>query len=305
MGEKLVLGIDIGGTHMRFGLVDQQYRLSHFAIEDTQRVLSGDEPIGRLIERICAYCNTYLDGGKPDMVSIGFPSTIDRERRIVISTPNIKGMQNLAVVDEMEPALNIPVCINRDVNFLFLYDMQYHKLNKKGTVLGFYIGTGLGNAISIDGKLLLGKNGMAAELGHVPAFGNSMLCGCGNTGCMETLASGIYLEKLGRNYFPNTPIRDMFTDHRNQPEMIKYIDCLSLPIATEVNIFDPDYIIIGGGITQMPDFPTDTLEACIHRHTRKPYPDQNLEILYSPPQQENGVIGAAIYAHKQMESEEI
>lgn len=304
MANKLILGMDIGGTNMRFGLVDERYCLAHFVIEPTQEVFCCADPMDMIKERIRTYCDEHLDGKLPDAISMGFPSTIDKTRRIVTSTPNVRALQNIAVADFMERAFKIPVYINRDVNFLMLYDILHHHLENQKIVLGFYLGTGLGNAISIGGNLLLGKNGVAAELGHIPMLGATDLCGCGNYGCAETVASGVRLEKIQSDLFPDTSIREMFTRHRDEPAMLEFIDGLSIPIATEVNIFDPDYVIIGGGIPQMPDFPMQYLEEFIHRHLRKPYPALNLEILYSIPKQENGVIGAGIYAFKRLESED-
>lgn len=296
-----VLGMDIGGTNMRFGLLNEKMELRAFAIESTQEVFQCVNPIEKLTERVRAYCEKNLGGAMPKALCIGFPSTIDKERRVVTSTPNIKPLQNLRVADEMEEALGIPVYINRDVNFLLLYDMAFHKLPEEGTVIGLYAGTGLGNAVAIDGKLLLGKNGVAAELGHIPMWGQDGLCGCGNRGCLETIASGVYLEKLQRDFFPETPIHDLFQEKGDAPQLRQFIENLSLPIATEINIFDPDYIILGGGLLQMPSFPREQLLSCIRAHTRKPYPCETLEILYSQPRQENGVIGAGIYARKRLE----
>ncbi len=304
MADKLILGMDIGGTNMRFGLVDEQFNRSHMVMELTQKVLACADPMETLKERIHAYCDRYLDGELPYALSMGFPSTIDKTRRIVTSTPNIHRLQNIKVADIMESAFHVPVYVNRDVNFLMLYDMLYHRLTDKRIVLGFYLGTGLGNAIAIDGNLLLGKNGVAAELGHIPMYGANDLCGCGNYGCAETIASGLQLEKIRSEWFPDTPIQQIFTYYRDDPAILHFIDGLSIPIATEINIFDPDSVIIGGGIPQMPDFPTQALEKSIYRHLRKPYPAKGLEMIYSVPKQDNGVIGAGIYAFKRLESED-
>ena len=95
--------------------------------------------------------------------------------------------------------------------------------------------------------------------------------------------------------FPDVSIGKVFTKYASHPRIEEFIEYLSLPIATEINIFDPDYVVLGGGILQMEDFPIDTLEKYIVRHSRKPYPAENLVLLYSEMAQENGVIGAGIY----------
>jgi Transcriptional regulator/sugar kinase len=293
--EDYVLGIDIGGTHVRLGLVNREYELKNFTQKNTKEIFRGASPVKKLANEIRKYLREFASGETVVAVSIGFPSTIDKDRKVVLSTPNIAPLQDLSIVELMKTELDIPVYINRDVNFLILYDMQAHKVGRDGVVVGCYVGTGLGNAICIDGELLTGKNGVAAELGHIPVLGSGEVCTCGNEGCMEIYASGRYLEKLVRQHFPDTAIGEIFSRHNGDPLVRQFIDYLGVAIAIEVNIMDPDYIIIGGGVPQMPDFPKAYLEECIRRRSRKPFPAGNLQIVYSRDAQENGVIGAGIY----------
>lgn len=301
---ECVLGLDIGGTNMRFGLIDAEYQISDFEMKRTSLILDATNPIANIIDGLKDYCNVYLKNRKLKAISIGFPSTIDKTRKVVLSTPNIKGLQNIPVANHVSNSFNIPTFINKDVNFLLLYDMYSKKIENSGIVLGCYFGTGLGNAISIDGKLLIGKNGVASELGHIPVLNSDLKCGCGNIGCIEMYASGKHLEELVGQNFKDTFIKQVFTNHLSEPVIEQYMDILAIPIATEINILDPDYIIIGGGVLQMANFPKHKLVERILAHTRKPFPAENLNILYSDEAQENGVIGAGIYAYKRFESED-
>jgi allose kinase len=173
--------------------------------------------------------------------------------------------------------------------------MYYFHIPKDKIILGFYIGTGLGNAIYINNEILLGKHGVAGELGHIPILGNKKKCSCGNEGCIEAITAGRYLEELCQTRFAGTPIQDIYINHADTPEIREQVEYLSIPIATEINIFDPHYIILGGGILQMEGFPKDMLEEFIIKHSRKPYPAEGLSILYALTEQENGIIGAGIY----------
>ena len=121
----------------------------------------------------------------------------------------------------MERELGVPTYINRDVNFLLFYDTYFHGLPSHATVLGFYVGTGFGNAVSVDGKLLLGKNGVAAELGHIPVLGKDTPCGCGTRGCVESYASGLGLERIQSHSFPHTPVGRLFKEHGDAPELLE------------------------------------------------------------------------------------
>lgn len=297
---KVILGMDIGGTFIRMGLIDESINLTGFSFLKTANPDGSGATIDGIIEYIKKYCAENLNGKLPTAVSMGFPSTIDKERKVVLSTPNIPGIQNVPVVDIIEQVLGIPAFINRDVNFLFLYDIQRIQVEEKGVLLGFYIGTGFGNTISVDGKLLLGKNGVAAELGHIPVLGSQLICNCGNLGCIENYASGKYLAEMAAEHFPQTPIEQLFVAQAGHAKLDEFIDYLSIPIATEITLLDPECIILGGGIIHMDGFPRDKLEERLHVRVRKPYPANNMNIQYSHQTQENGVVGAGIYGFRRL-----
>lgn len=300
--EQYVLGIDIGGTNMRFGLVDSRHELSAFERLDTRATFAeGCDPAGRLAECIRSYCERSLSGAMPAAVSIGFPSTINRQRTVVVQTPNIACIpDHLAVVEELEAVLKVPVFINRDVNDLLLFDLEDLKVTSQDCVAGIYFGTGIGNAVMVNGKILLGRNGVASELGHLPVYGNGKVCTCGNVSCIETVVSGIALEGIQAENFPDTPIQQLFSTQMHTSVMKAFLEGMAQVVAAEANLFDPDCIILGGGLLQMPGFPRAALEEAVHRYARKPYPERTLDLRYSRPNQANGSVGAAIYAEKRL-----
>lgn len=296
---KFILGIDIGGTHIRLGLVAKKDHLTHFQQLKTDTVFTSSDPIKDLATMINSYLDKTNSRQHVIAVAIGFPSTVDKSSKIVLSTPNIPTLQNINIVDGLAMETGFPVYIGRDVHFLMVFDLYKQQLSTSGVILGFYFGTGIGNAIFIDGKPLRGKNGVAAELGHVPIIHDDSVCTCGNVGCVENYASGRYLAKLALEEFPDCDISDLFTFHGNHHKITTFIENMAIVIATEVNLLDPEYIILGGGILQMKNFPKTTLEAKIKEKSRKPVPSENLDIYYAQTGQENGVIGAAIHAFKQ------
>lgn len=298
--NKYVLGIDVGGTNLRAGLVNENYQLTNYVIESSTQIMDSDHAAEKLNLFIARYLEKHAQNKNIIAISAGFPSTIDKDRKKILSTPNITGFNNIDIVDQLEQELNIKTYINKDVNMLMLFDMFQGSVPDEGVTTGFYLGTGLGNAISINGHLLIGKNGAAAELGHIPSRGHEEACGCGNRGCVETFASGKHLRILCEENFKDTFISDIFTIHKENPIIKKFIRELAIPIATEINILDPDFIILGGGVIQMVDFPFEQLESAIHEFVRKPYPDENLRLVYSNQGQENGVIGAGIYGFKKI-----
>ena len=300
-----VLGIDIGGTNFRFGLVDEDNQLRDYEQVETQQVFGGDkEALDCLETAVREYCVKHLQERMPGAVSIGFPSTINRERTVVLQTPNIDAIpDHFPVVERLRERLGIPVFINRDVNNLLHFDLYDQHIESYGTVCGIYFGTGIGNAVMVDGKILIGAHGVASELGHLPVYGNTRICACGNESCLETLISGVALKKLQEEKFPETPISDLFTEHAGAPELRQFVRGMAQAAAAEENLFDPDCLVIGGGLVLMKDFPKEEFERAVHHFTRKPYPETEIEIRYARPNQNNGVIGAGIYAHKCQEGQ--
>ena len=201
----------------------------------------------------------------------------------------------------MQEKIDLPVFINRDVNNLLLYDMEQLEISEESSVSAIYFGTGVGNAVFLNGRILLGKNGVASELGHLPVLLNEKKCSCGNVGCLETIVSGIALQALQKEKFPNIRIDDIFIEEKDDPEVDLFVRNMAKVIATEENLFDPDYILLGGGLPMMNGFPKERLEKYAHEFTRKPYPEQNMEIVYSKMDQKNGVLGACLYGKKRLE----
>jgi allose kinase len=291
--KRTVLGMDIGGTNLRSAFVDDRYNVEEFRIDKTSEILSGaDTP-----DKLASYTANLLGTQKspPLAIAVGLPSTVDRANRFVYSTPNIKGLDNVDIAARIEKACKIPVFVIRDVCLLLLHDIHDHNLKKEGFILGFYIGTGFGNAISLNGEIIVGKHGVAGELGHIPLFGKTDLCNCGNRGCIEMYASGKRLAEIRDLYFKGMTFDSLLENHPDHPVIAEFIDNMAIGIASEITILDPEEVILGGGVLTQKGFPRKKLEAAIREHTRKPYPADSLRFIYSKESSKNGVIGAGIF----------
>ncbi|GEN80634.1 allose kinase [Actinotalea fermentans] len=290
-----VLAVDIGGTHLRTGMVDPALGLHAFNQVSSQAVLNVANPAERLADHLERFLSG-AHGWRPAAVAVGFPATVDRKRRVVMSTSNIAAMQNMPVADVLEKRLGIPAFIDRDVNMLLRHDLRAHGLTSARVVIGCYVGTGLGNAISINGTIHAGRHGVAGELGHVAMIGLHERCGCGSYGCLETVASGRHLADLVRTRFPGTPVQDVFLRHGDEIEIKQYVRTLAVPVALEVNILDPDAVVLGGGVVQAPGFPRALLEEAVVALARKPLPASDIDFRYTTSGQEAGLVGAGIHA---------
>lgn len=292
----MIIGIDIGGTNFRIGALDENNNVHNFRkiyIDDVFK--SGDIllDIKNIIKEM--FCEIKIDA-----IAIGIPGTLDVSRKTIVQVPNIKGMDNLKVVDYLNKEFNVPVFIEKDVNMLINYDLYDNHVDNEGIIIAIYYGTGIGNAIMINKQIHIGKDGSAGEIGHIPVDGSEELCGCGNKGCMEAVAGGKYLAKLREEKYPNTNIADMFVEHKDSKELIKFVDRMAMTLATEINILNPDKIIVGGGIINMKEFPKELFISKLKEHTRKPLPCETLDITFAKDNEQSGVIGSCLYARNKM-----
>lgn len=295
--KHFIIGIDIGGTNIRIGAVAQDKQVSFFKKVFQREVFTNENSIPLLIRFIADYINEFELMGKVEAIAIGLPATVSRDCTTVLQAPNLKGFDNRDIITPLEEFFGIKTLLLKDVWTAVLYDINKYNLSPSGMVMACYIGTGIGNVMVMDGKILKGKNGVSGELGHIPVKGNSIPCGCGNVGCLENLAGGKYLTDFSAE--KETDISQVFVNFSNVTEINEYLDYVAIAISAEINILDPDQVILGGGVLQMEAFPREILEKKIREHTRKPFPEENLHLNFVGDDLEKGIIGAALYAMKE------
>ena len=197
------LGIDLGGTNIVAGVVDENYKI--IAKESCKTNVPRPE------EEICddmalvakkALAAAKLTNDDISFVGIGVPGAVNGETGMIEYAANL-GFHNWPIVKMMEERLGTKVKIENDANAAALGEKIYGGGRNLDHFIVITLGTGLGSGIIIDGKLLLGADGFAGELGHVCAVVNGRVCGCGKRGCLETYASatGIkrtYLEMVAK-----------------------------------------------------------------------------------------------------------
>ena len=164
-----VLSIDIGGTNFRVGIVSESGTVEKLDRIPTASVIRS----GNVLEDLFEFLNVYPDGTSFNAVAIGFPATLNRERTQVVQAPNIAFMEDLPVCAFLEDRMHLPVLAERDVTFSLCYDVEKYQLSTDGLICGIYYGTGIGNAILLNGTPLCGRHGAAGEFGHIPVFGST------------------------------------------------------------------------------------------------------------------------------------
>ncbi len=292
---KYVIGVDIGGTFIRIGIVNESLEVFESAKLSVSTVLKGSG-IKEFNQFIIEYFEKYKLNYNIIGLQMGFPGIVDQKLKSVISVPNRHEFEGSDYLKELEINLHIPVLIDKDVNHLLAFDLKANHLDETSYALGFYIGTGFGNAIKLMGQIYRGENGLSGEIGHIPVYGVEKTCGCGNIGCLETVASGKHLVEIVNEFFQGLPLEEIFTVAKNDPKIQKFIENIAMAIATEINILDVSTIIIGGGVTSMKDFPKDLLMKYLFEKIRSKVIKDKINIIYSTPSDISGIVGAAILA---------
>ena len=298
--SQYVIGIDIGGTSLRIGLVDKNGVPSSLEQVKQNTVFHGDS-VKALIKFIENYIAHHSVDNNIAGLAIALPGILDLEKNVILNLPNVSGFNGIPLKSILQSHFSFPVYLLKDVSALYTYDAMRFKLNEAGVIIACYVGTGLGNAICIDGKLLDGSHGVAGELGHIPIWGFSTKCGCGNEGCAEAVAAGVAVSRIHEQDFPDISIDDLFTKYPDSFNLHITMLLTAMTISAEINILDPHTVILGGGVLMMNGYPIERLKERILSHTRKPLPAENLKFIISDNPGENGVIGSGIYAWKNID----
>lgn len=291
---KHYISLELGGTNLRHGMVDEAMVLRDFAKIPSRGLADADDKVdylARLLEPSIAKA-----GRRGALaVTMALSSLMDKERTTIYSSPMVRGFDNIRLAPLLSERLGLPVILEKDVNILLLYELSRLPRPIEGIAVGVFLGTGLGNAMCIDGRVYKGHSGSACELGHIPVVGLESMCGCGKLGCLELLACGRVLDRLATEKY-GCHVSRLFLDHGDKPDVLEVVRLFAVAIATEVGILDPACVILGGGVTEMPGFPRDHLVAAIRANLRRPYPRDVLNIIPASGDEQAGVVGAALHA---------
>lgn len=258
---KRIIGIDIGGTTIKFALMDRQG-----TIEKKWMIPTNISEQGKYIpDEICYSIRTSVDKDVLSEVAgigIGVPGAISPNGEIVVQAVNLDWKQ-LPLKRIITDELGIDVCLLNDANAAALGEMWKGAACGKKNLLFVTLGTGVGGGIIVNGEVLNGCHSAGGEIGHIPIRSNeNRLCGCGGRNCLETFASanGLILsmrKKLkmsGELWEEITPpiIFEKAAQHNvNAKEVLnEFIEILAQALAGIMNTIDVEEIIIGGGLSE-------------------------------------------------------
>jgi len=320
--EDLVVGIDLGGTKISAGLVGESAQIMTRDYRETRPGEGEDAVIARMVEAARSVMrDASVTASQVVAVGVGSPGPLDIEAGIVLGAPNLEGWEYVPLKKRIESTLGIPTFLENDANAAALGEHRFGAGRGFAHMIYVTVSTGIGGGLILDGKLYHGVDGMAGEIGHTTILANGPLCGCGNRGCLEAVASGTAIARRARESVasgvPTTMTGMVEGDPRRitakivadaaqqgDPEarriLIEAMNYLGIGMANLVNLFNPQLIVIGGGVASIGDELFDCVRRAIARHAL-PAPKRSVQVVPAELGSDVGVLGAAAVALSRVE----
>jgi glucokinase len=284
------IGIDLGGTNIKYGLVDRMGTILFESVRPTYLPgLPGKGQPGvfdNLIDVIMEVREYAVSKGvRPEGIGIGAPGIVDGGL-VTACAANLPELEGMALGSRVEELLGMPVWVENDANLMGLAEWKFGAARNSKDVIFLTIGTGIGGAMVINGELYGGHRNRGAELGHMIVALDGLPCGCGGKGCLEAHASvkaliedykRCLLEcEKGQKYKSGQEFENGHKEDKaitgnwiiaryleDQPAAVmamnRHFDYLEAGIAGLINIFSPQRLIIGGGISEAGDVYIDQI----------------------------------------------
>jgi glucokinase len=253
--DPAVIGVDVGGTKVaaaRIAGTEALDAVTHPTdLSGSDALMAGIEAaIGEVADR----------SGRPDAIGIGMPSQIDFATGTIVSSVNIP-FEGVALGEELTRRLGVPVYLDNDANCAALAEAQFVDDAPAKHLLMLTLGTGVGGGVVLDGKIFRGATGLGAELGHITIDPDGPECpgSCPNRGCLEALASGTALEReataaRGERVKGRAVVEAARAGEDWARELLDGLGrWLGIGIAGYVNVFEPEHLVIGGGLSAAGD----------------------------------------------------
>lgn len=295
------IGIDVGGSHIGLGIIDDKGILllkeerdySHYEKDMSNIVI---KTIIELLNNIME--EKGITASDIELMGVAFPGTISNG--IVVKAENL-GIKNLNIKEKLEAEFKIPVYLQNDAKCAAIAEKQIGSLKEYDDALFLVIGTGIGGAVFLDGKLLKPKRYSGFEVGHVIIKSGGEKCNCGRNGCFEVYGSikrlkGKLQKEFNLGELDGKEIKEFILQNKDNEKLNymldTYIQNLASGIASLINIFEPEAVCIGGSFAYYKEILLEKLkEECEKELFNKENPPK---ILIAELKNDAGIIGSAM-----------
>lgn len=315
---RYIVGIDLGGTNIVAGTVSEDGSEIHGVVSEPTRVEGGPDAVVDRIVRLAKASMASVPGKTIAGVGIGSPGPLDTKTGIVLLTPNL-GWVNMPLRDRVAAGLGLPAALDNDANCAIYGEWWRGAARGVDYVVGLTIGTGIGGGIVLGGDVYRGASDIAGEVGHMTIDSTGRLCKCGNYGCLEAYASGPAIAARATegivagadSSLPSYVNNDLTkitaqvvyeAAHDGDDFALEVVrdtaKFLGAGIGSLINIFNPQVVVICGGVTLAGDKLFVPLRGEVKRRAFKPAVDV-CRILPGELPGTAGVYGAAAVFAKQ------
>ena len=320
--EKYVVGVDMGGTKILAAIITGDGTILSRAKTATKAHKDPTKVIDRIADCINkAIKQAGLSKASIQSVGIGAPGPLDPKDGVIIFAPNLN-WYNVPLKKELESRLNIPTFLDNDVNVGTVGEFTHGAGQGANSLVGIFVGTGIGGGIILNGKLFHGTNKTAGEIGHIIVKANGPKCNCGNSGCLEAISSRTAITKKIRKAVLKQgrkshilELNDGNLDNIRSKTLAKAVASgdkvtikvirrtakyLGIGIASVVNFLNPEMIILGGGVVEALD---DEFIKRIRKFAKAyalPNTMDGIEIVTAKLGDDAGVIGASVLARQNL-----
>ncbi len=305
MPENLYAGFDLGGTQLKYGLINASGRL----IFKSQAPSPPDiNSLMTLIRHIWE----ELEGRYPKRIKsagFGFAGFFSLKQKRIMQSPNYPALDNFPLFPALKKIIPVPFAVHNDANLAAYGEYLFGSARRAHSLVFLTVGTGLGSGIILKGELWQGKGGFAGELGHITVNPEGLKCGCGNIGCLETEVSATALVRNYREFSgsrESLTAREIFLRARTGDEAARksFDRCgyfLGIALGIVMNFLNPEKIIIGGGVMKAGNWLLKPAVAEARRRSIAPA-FSTCEIRKARLGNDAGLMGAAAWGRHRLEA---
>ena len=270
MDKRLFVGVDVGGTKVAAGLVDDRGGIS----AQVRRAMVADSGAQQGLESVLSAIACVLAQATDHVAGIGIcaPGPLDPHTGVILNPPNVPCWRNFPLADSVRKLHQVPVMVDNDGNAAALAEARWGAARGYGNVFYATIGTGIGSGIVFDGKISHGRTGAAGEGGHVSIDHRGPICNCGKPGCIEVFASGQAIVKRAQQEVARGASSSMLElasgdvraitgvavaqaaqagDRLATKILVEATELVALWLSNIVDLFDPEVVVIGGGASAL------------------------------------------------------
>lgn len=266
MSEQLIIGVDLGGTNIKGALLDTRGNIIVKEQTATQANTGPEIVAGRMSKMISSLEGLALSKGTSLMgIGIGVPGQPDSRLGTVVYAPNLR-WRNIPLVEYLRRGTTLPIFLENDANLAALGEQWLGAGRGSMNMVMITIGTGIGGGLILNGRLYSGIKGTAGEIGHTIIDPNGPMCSCGRRGCLETMTSATAMVRMAKEAIDlgevtelskpeNLEARDIVLAAQSGDKIADQIIktaayYLGLGLGNVINLFNPEIIVVGGGVSK-------------------------------------------------------